>query len=176
MLGIESIRFRHVAGVADAAVQARKAVPDGDSELLVAAAWLHDIGYAPSLRDTDFHPLDGARFLRRIGAPERLCRLVAHHTASPIEAAARGLQGDLMSEFPPEVSPTADALTYADMTTGPDGRPLSAIERLLEILTRYPPDHVVHESISHARSDLMATVERVDARLAEIHLPTAGGR
>ena len=27
---------------------------------LVAAAWLHDIGYAPGLVQTGFHPLDGA--------------------------------------------------------------------------------------------------------------------
>jgi HD superfamily phosphodiesterase len=30
---------------------------------VVTAAWLHDIGLAPDLRDTGFHPLDGARFL-----------------------------------------------------------------------------------------------------------------
>ena len=75
-----------------------------------------------------------------------------------------------MREFPPEESPTADALTYADMTTGPDGLPVSALERVLEILTRYPSEHVVHESISQARPDLLATVERVDARLAEVQL------
>lgn len=28
---------------------------------LVVAAWLHDIGYAPEIGHTLFHPLDGAR-------------------------------------------------------------------------------------------------------------------
>ena len=28
------------------------------------AAWLHDVGYAPSLVETGLHALDGARFLR----------------------------------------------------------------------------------------------------------------
>ena len=34
----------------------------------MAAAWLHDIGYAEELLDTGFHPLDGARFLASAGA------------------------------------------------------------------------------------------------------------
>ena len=38
---------------------------------LVAAAWLHDIGYAPELVETGFHPLDGARYLRREGLMNR---------------------------------------------------------------------------------------------------------
>ena len=32
--------------------------PEGVDEL-VASCWLHDIGYAPALRYTGFHPLDG---------------------------------------------------------------------------------------------------------------------
>ena len=46
-----------------------------------AAAWLHDIGYAPDLTDTDLHQLDGARYLRDAQhADAMLCRLVAHHS------------------------------------------------------------------------------------------------
>ena len=33
---------------------------------MTAAAWLHDIGYAPAVDDTGFHPLDGARYLRDV--------------------------------------------------------------------------------------------------------------
>ena len=168
LLGANSTRFRHVGGVAIAAADAAAAVPADDTALLVAAGWLHDIGYAKAVVDTGFHPLDGARYLRRIGAPERLCRLVAQHTAARIEAEGRGLLAELMAEFPPEDSGTADALTFADMTTGPNGRRVSARERLLEILARYPPDHVVHESIMRATPVLMATVARVEARLAAV--------
>ena len=35
-----------------------------DRRLLLAAAWLHDIGYAPTVRKTGFHPLDGGLYLR----------------------------------------------------------------------------------------------------------------
>lgn len=170
LLGSDSGRFHHVTGVAAAAAGASDAVPREDVDLLVAAAWLHDVGYAESLSETGFHPLDGARYLRAIGAPDRLCRLVAHHTGARVEAANRGLIDTLMEEFPPEASDTADALTYADLTTGPGGSPVSALERVLEILVRYPQNHVVHQSIQHARPELLEIAARVDTRLAGIRL------
>jgi HD superfamily phosphodiesterase len=43
--------------------------------VLVAACYLHDIGYALALARGGFHPLDGARFLRALGR-ERLACLV----------------------------------------------------------------------------------------------------
>ena len=52
-------RWAHVQGVA---ARARSLAPvlGADAELLEAAAWLHDIGYAPSLTETGLHVLDGA--------------------------------------------------------------------------------------------------------------------
>src|SRR5689334_21279321 len=56
-------RWTHVQGVA---ARARGLVPvlGADADLMEAAAWLHDIGYAPSLAVTGLHQLDGARYLR----------------------------------------------------------------------------------------------------------------
>jgi putative nucleotidyltransferase with HDIG domain len=165
LLDTSTDRWRHVVGVAKAARAARAAVAPEDIDLLVAAAWLHDIGYAPEVARTGFHPLDGARHLRARGAPDRLCRLVAHHTASIVEAKARGMANVLVAEFPPEHSDVADALTYADMTTGPAGQQFMLEERLNEILRRYPSEHVVHRAISGAIPELSATVEKVAIRL-----------
>jgi hypothetical protein len=48
-----------------------------DADLLEAAAWLHDIGYAPVLAATGLHASDGARYLRDAQhADAMLCRLV----------------------------------------------------------------------------------------------------
>nr|WP_244167179.1 HD domain-containing protein [Micromonospora marina] len=58
-----------------------------DQHLLVAAAFLHDIGYSPEIRDTGFHALDGARWLRRNGFEPRLAGLVAYHSCAAYEAA-----------------------------------------------------------------------------------------
>src|SRR5436305_14553966 len=78
-------RWTHVQGVA---AQARSLAPvlGADADLLEAAAWLHDIGYAPSLVTTGFHPLDGARYLRDAQhADAMLCRLVAHPSCAIID-------------------------------------------------------------------------------------------
>ncbi|WP_374058210.1 HD domain-containing protein [Marinitenerispora sediminis] len=138
-----------------------------DSELVVASAWLHDIGYSPSLVSTGFHPLDGARYLRDVErADELLCSLVAHHTGALVEADERGLRDELAGEFalPPE--PLLDALTYSDLTTGPDGSRLTVEERLSEILDRYGPDDLVHRAITRSSPALRGTVRTVEKRRA----------
>lgn len=169
LLGFSPERLEHVTAVAGVAASGVGVVQADEIELLVAAAWLHDIGYASEVADTGFHPLDGARHLRSIGASERLCRLIANHTHAWVEAEARGLADTLAEEFPAEHSPIADALTYADLTTGPTGDRVAVEDRLAEILERYPAGHVVHESIRRASAELIATVRRVEARMAAAH-------
>ncbi len=105
-------RWAHIQSVAAQAESAAASVGD-DAELLVRAAWLHDIGYAPDLVDTGFHPLDGARYLRSFGADDRLASLVAHHSCALVEAEMRGFADQLLSEFEREESPVADALVAA---------------------------------------------------------------
>ena len=136
----------------------------GNAALLVAAGWLHDIGYNPAIDDTGFHPLDGARHLRRLGAPDLLCRLVAHHTCAVVEARLRALDQVLLDEFPqPASSPLLDALP-TDLATSPSGAPITVTDRLAEILNRYPSGNVVHRAIRRAAPDLLATSRRVDDR------------
>ena len=53
-------RWAHVQGVAARALSLAP-VLGADAGLLEAAAWLHDIGYAPGLAVTGLHALDGAR-------------------------------------------------------------------------------------------------------------------
>jgi len=110
-------RWSHVQAVASRANQVGD-VLGADKRVLVAAAWLHDIGYAPDLAETGFHPLDGARYLRRVGFDDRVVRLVAHHSCASLEAEERGLGAVLLDEFEPEESLTADLLWFCDMTTG----------------------------------------------------------
>ena len=105
-----------------------------DRSVLIAAAYLHDIGHAPELA-SGFHPLDGARWLQEQGF-DRLAGLVAHHTGAVFEADARGL-AQAMARFQDERSAVSDALTYSDLTTGPAGESVSVAERLREIERRY---------------------------------------
>jgi HD superfamily phosphodiesterase len=81
-------RWAHVQAVASAAEQIRPHLDSEAGDCLVAAAWLHDIGYGPGVRATGFHPLDGARFLRSQGFPELVVSLVAFHSGAAVAAAS----------------------------------------------------------------------------------------
>jgi hypothetical protein len=126
---------------------------------LEAAAWLHDIGYSPVIATSGFHPVDGARYLRdRTECDPAIYCLVAHHSGSEFEASERGLPRPC-EEFDVPDRTLLDALTYADMTTGPTGDRVTIDRRLDEILTRYAPDHEVHRSVERASPALRSAVE-----------------
>jgi HD domain len=157
-------RWRHVQSVARRARWAAGIL--SLREELVVAAWLHDIGYAPELVETGFHPLDGARYLRRICVDEQVVSLVAYHSFAPIEADVRGLGDLLASEFAPGDATLSEVLCYCDMTTGPDGDYVQPAERLDEIRGRYGPDHEVTRFIARAAPEILATAGKVEDLLA----------
>lgn len=157
---------RRWAHVSSAAKEARRisAVVGTDGDLLVTAALLHDVGYAPTVRDSGFHPLDGARYLASLGVSARLCALVARHSCAIREARMRGL-GDEVAAFADEASVVRDALWYCDMVTGPDGSRVRAEDRIAEITDRYGPDDLVSRFIEEANGELLAAVARTTTRL-----------
>jgi putative nucleotidyltransferase with HDIG domain len=160
-------RWMHSQGVGRKAESVARLVGE-DATALVCAAWLHDVGYAPDLVVTGMHQLDGARYLRDVAkADELVCRLVAHHSCAFIEGRNRGLSDQLMSEFPAVEGLLADAITYADMTTTPDGEPVEAEQRLAEILSRYGDGDLVAESIREASPLIVNSVRVVTAALAD---------
>ncbi|MEO3820978.1 HD domain-containing protein [Plantactinospora sp. B24E8] len=159
-------RWTHVQAVAAKAQQIAHTVRSDDTDTLVAAAWLHDVGYAPGLVETGFHSLDGARWLKREGWSDRVCNLVAYHSCAAFEAEERGLADQLRAEFSSEDSAVTDALWYADMTTGPDGQDFDVRDRLAEVRKRYGPDHLVTRFWARAEPTLLAAVHRTDGRLA----------
>lgn len=59
--------WRHTMRVVQRAQSFRDALDGDELEVLLAAAYLHDIRYAPELAEADFRPLDGARFARDAG-------------------------------------------------------------------------------------------------------------
>jgi hypothetical protein len=135
-----------------------------EGEMLLAAAYLHDIGYAPTLARTGFHPLDGAVHLRELGE-ERLAGLVAHHSGAEVEARLRGL-ADQLARFERESSDVADALTYCDVTTAPDGSVVGLEERLADVADRRDADDPVVIALRLARPEIQRAVEVIEARLA----------
>ena len=159
-------RWAHVQGVANTA-RTLAPILGRNTDLIIAAALLHDIGYAPSLADTGFHPLDGARYLRDVEhADPMLCRLVAHHSCAIIEAEERGLADVLAREFKPTPRNLADALIYCDLTTGPDGQRMTIEQRLADIRTRYGPTDLVTRALARSAPQLEAATSRVARKLS----------
>jgi HD superfamily phosphodiesterase len=157
-------RWVHTLGVVHRAKLVAGTAPAEERATLIAAAYVHDIGYAPEIEETGFHPLDGARWLRTQGQ-EDLARLVAHHSGARFEADARGLLDEL-DEFPEEQSVVADLLTYCDLTTDQEGREVTFPARLAGINSRYPGDSDVSRSMRAAADPLAALVRRAEHQIA----------
>lgn len=156
-------RWKHVQGVVEQSRRVAHIFQEEEQQYLIAAAYLHDIGYAPALRKTGFHPLDGAYYLS-LQRKDRLASLVAYHSEAQFEAELRGLTPEL-SSFPREYSAVADALTYCDMTTNPIGNTVAFQERIDDILARYGSEELVSRAISRAVPFLSLAVERTQQLL-----------
>ncbi len=156
-------RWRHVQAVAIEATRLCETLQV--SHGVVLAAWLHDIGYGPSILDTGFHPLDGARFLRSRGWDDEVCCLVAHHSDAANQADPHlGIQ--LRAEFAEVDGLARDILWTADATTGPDGQYVTLDERIAEITDRYGADHPVAVRMTASRAALAAAIARTTSALA----------
>jgi hypothetical protein len=157
-------RLAHSRRVAS---QVQLALPLVDSDwraAVSAAAWVHDIGYSPAAAVIGFHPLDGARWLRVEGWPDQVTGLVAWHTHAEKEADLRGIS-PYEDEFARPPDAALAVLTWADLTSAPDGVECEAEERLQQILDRYPPGSVVHEVTRSSWGLLMADFAAVRAGL-----------
>jgi hypothetical protein len=159
-------RWRHVQAVASRACEIKHVLGADDQAALVAAAWLHDVGYAPGLAATGFHPLDGARYVRTLGR-ERIAGLVAHHAGARVEAELRGLSMELAA-FPDERSNVSAALTYCDMLTGPTGEAVSLDERIADVERRYGAGHVVPRSLRKARAEMARSLDLIEGKLRQL--------
>lgn len=155
-------RWLHVDAVGRAAE--RLAAAGGQlSPRLVTAAWLHDLGYAESVRVSGFHPLDGARYLDKNGAPPAVVSLVAYHSGAEYEAEERGL-ADELSEIPRPDRDDLAVLTLLDFTNGPTGESTTVAERIDEILSRYDESDPVHRAVTRSRQAIMASCARASER------------
>ena len=159
LVTLSPLRRAHTVEVGRKAAQVTDLIPPKYRADLVTAATLHDVGYGKPW--SGFHALDGAALLANEGFPRLVCHLVAHHSASTIEAEVRGIPLSEYDRFAVDVDQAdLDALNgvlwWADMTTGPDGSTVTVEERLAEIESRYGPDDIVTTFIRKARPVLLA--------------------
>jgi hypothetical protein len=156
-------RWLHVQGVVGLARQVVGILPENERPVLLAAAHLHDVGYAEELVRCGAHQLDGAEFLRMAGQARLLC-IVAHHSEARYELEARGL-GSELAGYQREESALTDALTYCDLLTGPTGMLTSLRERVADVERRYGDASLVVDALRKTLPALQAAVERTQLRL-----------
>lgn len=155
-------RLRHILTVAERVRQsageiaARHPAEAIDETLAYCAALVHDIGYLPHAGETDFHPLDGYRFLCARGA-EPLARRIVRHSCAPEEAALRGLQ---LPEGIEDLA--ADLVTCWDMRVKQGGEVVSYEARLEDILRRYGAESIVGRANWLARPRIQRIMDRID--------------
>lgn len=171
-------RWVHTSAVAARAGEAGGVLPPQQRALLLAAAWLHDIGYAPYVRQTltttqvgssGFHPLDGARYLTIHGWPAAVAALVAHHCGAVHVAEVLGMAKQVRAyRIAPQLQAVAEALTWADQTTGPAGQAWSMPERVSEMSRRLDPDSPTAQAHRHRLPDLVQAVARTEQRRRDL--------
>lgn len=160
-------RLDHVLAVGEKARKIAFAFGDATGDVFVAAAYLHDIGYAPSLVETGYHQVDGGHWLCRQGHHE-LAGLVAHHSFALRELELRGCSF-LLEPFEEPPREVADALAYCDVTTSPTGVDVTLGERIDDVLERYGEKSPVYQALLDARDDFQSAVERTRQRLAHLN-------
>lgn len=171
----DELRWLHVQQVAQCAEGFSGGLDDGERDLVISAAWLHDIGYADELAVTGFHAADGARHLVLLGWPATVCGLVAFHTGATYEAEERGIP-EALAQFEPPLPHLLDTLTAADVSVGPDGARVDPQQRIAEILARYDAEDPVHRAVRRSAPELLACVDRTVRRLTLEGVSDAGGQ
>jgi hypothetical protein len=165
LLGDDSDRLAHcryAAGIAELTADAL-GLPESDE--LVAAAWLHDIGYAPAIARTGFHPLDGALHLAAEGWPDQTVLLVAHHSYAAILAPYFGVEHQI-AVLDHASADAEDILTYADLRSGPTGMGAVPQKRIADKRSRRAGSSIVPQDVREGRYRLLlAAADRVSVAL-----------
>ncbi len=170
-------RWDHVQGVAARAELFADNLPGW--RILVAAAYLHDIGYASPLVDTRLHQIDGARFLRRQGWDEAVVNLVAHHSGARARAEIAGLGQIYADEFPRDDRLPHAQLHFCDLTISLDGEPTTVERRLANMRQRHGHNPDVMQFLDDHEDELRQMVADTWSRLglaAEEEQPGPDGR
>ncbi|MFD1721369.1 HD domain-containing protein [Amnibacterium endophyticum] len=159
-------RMAHSAGVAHVVGRTATALALPERDLLVAAAWLHDVGYASPAVRRRVHGVDDAVRAEAAGMPPLVVELVAHHSCAVLEARRAGVH-DVLRRFAPPPAPLMDVLDHADAVVSKQGLPRTSTIRLWEAVHRHQDDRIRYEALLVALPARERAVRRVEARLAE---------
>jgi HAD superfamily hydrolase (TIGR01484 family) len=126
-------------------------LPLEHGQLLVRSALLHDIGYAPMLRQFDYHPLDGALFLADQEEHPWVTEGVLRHSWAGRKSGLDPAVSEQYAQRQPllDAAWLVRAVTVADWRAAGVGGRVSFARRFQDIATRNPhnPDKVRRAAI-----------------------------
>jgi len=173
LLHDDPMRLAHVRSAALAAADLTRVLKHPYAADIVAAAWLHDIGYSPGIDRTGFHPLDGALYLAGQGWPDRIVMLVAHHSYAALMAPYFSVD-HLLSLIDHVPGTAEDVLAYADLIAGHDGTGNTPQQRIEEMRNRHDATQNVPLEIREIRYKLLtAAADKVHTDLRQAMLQSA---
>ena len=145
-------RYNHTLRVVDRArhLAELNQLTDTDRDLLLQAAYLHDVGYSEVIKFCDYHPVDGFTYLRANSWSKDVQLLTLHHTFS--NTLAEMSRTDLTSEYrlnplPYHLTHLFNLLTTADMTSDGKGNIVTIAERVKDVGERHGTDSIVYKHI-----------------------------
>jgi hypothetical protein len=144
-------------------------------EMIIAAAWLHAVGEAPTARSTGFVPVDGAVNLLAQGWPSPIVSLVAHQGQARLIAPAFDAIEEL-ALFERIQGWPSDILDYSIVMGMPEDSPSDA-EACLRLASRGLPTSLRISARDRAERErrLRRAVDRVDAALIAARSPVPQG-
>jgi HAD superfamily hydrolase (TIGR01484 family) len=137
-------RLRHMrdaASVAQDVADLGGVAPDVCRQLETAAL-AHDLGYAPQLQRTGYHPLDGALFLEECGEDPLVVEAVLRHSRAGLRSDLPPAVQQVYGQRPPRPEATwlVDAVTWCDWRAAGIGGRVGLGARLQDILQRHSGD------------------------------------
>ena len=171
-----SDRYQHILGVVVLVEQITNHLPKETRELSILCAYLHDIGYSPSIKNQfqleeppvsffQFHPIDGYHWILMNKLPEVCAYVAKYHTFSEQECKLghkllylsyeRGEKNEEHQWY-------IDLITYADLRTSPKGERVTPMERIEEIGQRRGFDSVPYRVLNRSQNEIEQNTQKVE--------------
>lgn len=121
-----------------------------DAELLLTAAYLHDIGHSEDINVTGFYQFDAYKHLLFSGWDLEVCSLVLHHSEARYYPHQKDpeIQSAFKKALPKRLEEVYKLLNLADMTSNSRGEHVSFKERFLDIKNNYGANNPLTEHAS----------------------------
>jgi len=131
-------------------------------DICMAAALLHDVGYAPSLNVHDFHPVDGYMAIKSL-FPCEISLPVLYHSFADLECNFRRPDMEIHydDKMDAKASKVWELLTYCDLHTDGQGNLVTVDERYADIKLRHGADSIVYAYMQSIRGHVDNLVTRV---------------